>query len=116
VLTSLRAGVVVVNRDLQVQVWNRRAENLWGMRREEAMGQHFLNLDIGLPVDRIRPLLRQALNDGADPHELQVPAVNRRGRAVSVRVICTALHPAGAALPTGAILVMEPESDDGEPR
>jgi len=116
VLTSLRAGVVVVNRDLQVQVWNRRAENLWGMRREEVMGQHFLNLDIGLPVDRIRPLLRQALNDGADPHELQVPAVNRRGRAVSVRVVCTALHPAGAPLPTGAILVMEPESDDGEPR
>ena len=51
ILTSLRAGVAVVDRDLQVQVWNQRAEDLWGLRRDEAVGQHFLNLDIGLPTD-----------------------------------------------------------------
>src|SRR5215475_1407934 len=117
VLTSLRAGVAVVNRDLQVVVWTGPAENLWGLRRDEAIGQHFLNLDIGLPVDRLRPVLRQVFVDGAGVHELRVPAVNRRGRNVVVRVTCTALNPNGTATPAGAILVMEPEDTypDGGP-
>ena len=59
ILTSLRAGVVVLNPELQVRVWNRQAEELWGLRPEEAVGQHFLNLDIGLPTDRLRPLIRR---------------------------------------------------------
>jgi two-component system CheB/CheR fusion protein len=108
ILTSLRAGVTVINRDLQVQVWNRRAEDLWGLRQDEAIGQHFLNLDIGLPVDLLRPLIKQALNGGGDPHEIVVEAINRRGRNIHVRVVCTPLNgdesPAG-----GAILVMEPD-------
>ena len=40
-------------------VWNRQAEELWGLRPEEAVGQHFLNLDIGLPTDQLRPLIRR---------------------------------------------------------
>jgi len=111
VLTSLRAGVTVVNRDLSVQVWNRRAEDLWGLRREEAVGQHFLNLDIGLPIDQLRPMIRQALSDGGTPRELRVSAVNRRGRSIVVRVTCSPLTPPSADLPTGAILVMEPDGD-----
>jgi two-component system CheB/CheR fusion protein len=108
ILTSLRAGVAVVNRDLQVQVWNRRAEDLWGLRREEAVGQHFLNLDIGLPVEKLRPVIRQVLNGGGEPQEVVLPAVNRRGRGVTVRVVCTPLSgPAGAG---GAIMVMESDS------
>jgi two-component system CheB/CheR fusion protein len=109
ILTSLRVGVAVVNRDLQVQVWNRRAEDLWGLRREEVEGQHFLNLDIGLPTDRLRPLIRQALNGGTQPEEIQLPAVNRRGRAITVRVTCHALD-VGGAEPSGAILLMDDDA------
>jgi two-component system CheB/CheR fusion protein len=32
ILTSLRAGVAVVNREMHVRMWNRRAEDLWGLR------------------------------------------------------------------------------------
>src|SRR6185503_9803794 len=63
ILTSLQAGVVVVNNDLLAREWNDRAEDLWGVRRDEAVGQHFLNLDIGLPTDELRPLIRHALSD-----------------------------------------------------
>jgi two-component system CheB/CheR fusion protein len=94
---------------LQVQVWNRRAEDLWGLRREEVEGQHFLNLDIGLPTDRLRPLIRQALNGGTQPEEIQLPAVNRRGRAITVRVTCRALD-VGGAEPSGAILLMDDDA------
>jgi two-component system CheB/CheR fusion protein len=106
VLTSLQAGVAVVDRDLRVKMWNRRAEDLWGLRIEEVTGQHFLNLDIGLPLGLLRPLLRGAL--GGETGEAQVDAVNRRGRAVAVRVVCTPLngHAPGTAS-DGAIIVME---------
>lgn len=104
ILTGLRAGVVVLDPDMSVQVWNRHSQELWGLRREEAIGQHFLNLDIGLPTDRLRPLIKQALG-GDGPQELAVPAVNRRGRSIEVRVLSSALGGDDGA--TGVILTME---------
>ncbi|MBM2619966.1 PAS domain S-box protein [Actinoplanes sp. LDG1-06] len=108
VLTSMEAGVAVVDPDLRIRMWNRRAEDLWGLRSEEVIGQHFLNLDIGLPIERLRPILRGALGPEAATAELQVEAVNRRGRSISVRVACTPLRRReGGVQPEGAIIVME---------
>ncbi|SES32333.1 CheR family methyltransferase [Lentzea albida] len=106
VLTSLRAGVVVLDPQLRVLAWNRGAEDLWGLRREEAEGEHLLNLDIGLPVADLRPVVRPALSDPAFSGEVELTAVNRRGRTVLVRVVCTPLRRGGGG-PAGAILVME---------
>ena len=105
VLSGLRAGIAVVDPDLRVRVWNREAENLWGLRSGEAVGQHLLNLDIGLPVDRLRPLVRRALSGDTDTDELVLEAVNRRGRSVTVRVACSPLATAGEQ--SGAIIAME---------
>ncbi len=113
VLTSMRAGVAVVDPDLRVRMWNARAEDLWGLRAGEVIGQHFLNLDIGLPIERLRPILRGALGDDAVGAELEVDAVNRRGRPVSVRVACTPLGKRdGGRPPDGAIIVMETSTAD----
>ena len=111
-LAGLRAGVAVVDRDLRVRVWNREAENLWGLRSGEAVQQHLLNLDIGLPVDRIRPLVRQALGGDAEGEEVQLEAVNRRGRPVTVRVACSPLAGLGGEA-AGAIIVMEAGPQNG---
>ncbi|MDX6223614.1 MAG: two-component system, chemotaxis family, CheB/CheR fusion protein, partial [Frankiales bacterium] len=105
VLTSLQAGVVVVDPDLRVLTWNRQAEDLWGLRSDEVAGQHLLNLDIGLPAAEIRPLVRAALANGVDPHHADVPARNRRGRDVMIRLTCTAMRGA-ADEPRGVVLVM----------
>jgi two-component system CheB/CheR fusion protein len=107
ILTSLRAGVAVLNRDMHVRVWNRRAEDLWGLRQDEAVGQHFLNLDIGLPTDQLRPMIRRVLSGDSDPQEARLAAVNRRGRTIEVRVVATPLSRDGEGT-TGAILVMDP--------
>ena len=107
ILAGLRAAIAVVDRDLRVRVWNRQAEDLWGLRAAEAVGQHLLNLDIGLPFEQVRPLLRRALSGGVDGEEAQVDAVNRRGRPVTVRVACSPLLGVGAARRPGAIIVME---------
>jgi two-component system CheB/CheR fusion protein len=105
-LASMRTAVVVVNADLRVQTWNLPAEDLWGLRSDEVVGQHFLDLDIGLPVDRRRPLIRSCLAGEADGDELTLDATNRRGKTISCRVICTPLR-ASAAEIRGAILLME---------
>ncbi|MEV4708026.1 CheR family methyltransferase [Actinoplanes sp. NPDC049316] len=108
VLTSLRAGVAVVDPDLRIRMWNRRAEDLWGLRSEEVVGEHFLNLDMGLPFEQLRPLLRGALNEDGTAGEISVDAINRRGRSVVVRVACAPLRGQDASRgPEGAIIVME---------
>lgn len=109
ILTGLRAGVAVLDTDMRIMVWNRRAEDLWGLREDETVGQHFLNLDIGLPTQQLRPLIRRTLAGGTGPHEMVLSAVNRRGRTILVRVAGSPLNGADGAT-SGAILLME---DDG---
>ena len=114
ILGSLQAGVIVVDRNLRVVVWNRRAEDMWGVRTDEALGEHFLNIDIGLPTERLRPLIRGVLA-GNDGHEaLRQRAVNRRGRTIELRIVCVALSSETHGV-AGAIMVMEhtaPGDDD----
>ncbi|MBB2936115.1 two-component system CheB/CheR fusion protein [Amycolatopsis bartoniae] len=114
ILTSLRAGVVVVDHQMRVVAWNSGAEELWGLRNDEAAGEHLLNLDIGLPVAELRPVVRPALADPAYSEEIVLKAVNRRGRAVTVRVACGALRNRRGES-TGAILVMETMDGLAEP-
>ncbi|MDQ1653329.1 MAG: two-component system, chemotaxis family, CheB/CheR fusion protein [Cryptosporangiaceae bacterium] len=106
ILTSLRGGVAVLDADMRVRAWNRRAEDMWGLRRDEAVGQHFLNLDIGLPTDQLRAGIRSVMTDPSEPVELKLLAVNRRGRGIDVRVMCSALVDVSGT-GSGVLLVME---------
>jgi len=108
ILTSLRSAVAVVDRDLQVRKWSRRAEELWGLRSDEVVRKNFLNLDIGLPVDRLRAPVRACLAGEAGALDLTLDATNRRGRPIQVHVTCMPLA-AGPAEepPRGVILLME---------
>jgi two-component system CheB/CheR fusion protein len=107
VLTAFSAGVVVVDHEMLVLAWNAAAQELWGVRGDEAEGRHLLNLDVGLPADVLRPLVRTALDNPRAPSEARIEAVNRRGRSITVRLVCSALRtPDGRQ--RGALLVMEP--------
>jgi two-component system, chemotaxis family, CheB/CheR fusion protein len=107
ILTRRRVGVAVIDQDMRVQVWNQRAEDLWGLRQEEAIGQHLLNLDIGLPTDQLRPLIRKVVNGDKERQAAWLKAVNRRGRGIEVFVGRTPLTGDGKRT-TGVILAMEP--------
>lgn len=74
--------MVVVDRDLFVRVWNERAEAMWGLRGYEAQARHFLDLDIGLPVDALRDVFRAVLGGDEDRVLSDAPARNRYGREV----------------------------------
>ena len=109
ILASLTSAVVVMDRNLHVRLWNEKAEDLWGLRSDEAVGRPFLELDIGLPVGELREPLRQGLEEGNGSAEMALDGVNRRGRPMRYQVRSAPLRgPRGAE---GMILLLE-----GHPR
>ncbi|MFI5803751.1 CheR family methyltransferase [Streptomyces sp. NPDC051561] len=89
VVSSIAAGVVVLDSDLKVKSWNRGAVELWGLRADEVMDKPFLELDFGLPTDDLRPYIQQCLDSGEATEPTSVPAVNRIGRTVTCNVLCS---------------------------
>jgi two-component system CheB/CheR fusion protein len=108
VVGSLTSGAVVVNHNLNILMWNHKAEDLWGLRDDEVKGQSLLNLDIGLPVERLRAAIRSCLSGEADRKEIILDATNRRGKAIKCRVSCSPLV-AHNKQRQGVILLMEVE-------
>ena len=109
ILTSLGLGVAVVDRRQRVQVWNHRAEDLWGLRTDEAVDHHLLSLDIGLPVEQLAAPLRSVLSGGSRRERVVLEAVNRRGRAMQcATTILPLVSPASDGRGVGgAIVLME---------
>lgn len=98
-----------MDEDLVVRVWNEGAEQLWGLRDHEALGTHFLNLDIGLPVEALRDGLRRVLSGQAGHEHLRVASVNRFGRTVECSIALSPLRSYLGAT-SGAIVLMEEQT------
>jgi two-component system CheB/CheR fusion protein len=112
ILTSLAVGVAVVDGGQVVQVWNRRAEDLWGVRRDEAVERHLLSLELGLPTERVAPALRAVLSGVSERERIALEAVDRHGRSISCVTTVLPLpvrheERDGGGRTTGAILLME---------
>ncbi len=105
VLRSLGSAVIVLTEELRVRVWSPGAEDLWGLRPDEAQSRDFLTLDIGLPAAGIAPWLRQALGRTRTSTS-EVTAVNRRGRTVELRVAASPMRTEDGAV-SGIILVID---------
>jgi two-component system CheB/CheR fusion protein len=103
VLSSVAAGVVVLDGELRVRSWNRGAEELWGLRTDEVFQQGFFALDFGLPTDDLRDMVQRCLASHARTEPVGLAAVNRRGRAITCSVICSPLDGQG----DGVVLLME---------
>jgi two-component system, chemotaxis family, CheB/CheR fusion protein len=114
ILTSLGVAIVVLDRSGLIQVWNAHAEDLWGLRSDEVVGEHLLGLDIGLPVERLKVPIRRALEDESYRAELTLPARTRRGRSIDCHVTCLplAVHEADVS---GVIMLMEQRELDAAP-
>lgn len=110
VVNSVRMGLIVVDRDMTVIVWNRGCEELWGVRSDEAVGNALSTLDIGLPLDELRPLIGNAFVDPTFQTTVGLRAVTRRGRPTDVRVLCSPFKSTMNGSVNGALLLMESSS------
>src|SRR5215211_2935778 len=114
VWAGLDGAVTVLDPDLRVLVWNHGSEELWGVRQEEVQGQHFLNLDIGLPIEQVRPTLKAAMSGEEGTQSTMIEATNRRGRTVTCRVTCSPLLDNDKHL-RGVIVLVVDETDREPP-
>jgi len=105
ILASVSSGVVVVDGELRVIMWNERARDLWGFAENEVRGQPFLDLDIGMPVGELKASLVGALG-GESQDAVDLQAVNRRGQRIVCRVACSPMLDARGGI-TGVILTMD---------
>jgi two-component system CheB/CheR fusion protein len=106
IFSSLRSAVVVLDSNYRIRVWNKRAEVLWGVRADEAVGTRFLNLDIGLPVGELAAPLRAVVSGEQGEAMKTVRSTTRRGRTIDCDVSITPLE-MDDGMSRGVILLMD---------
>lgn len=113
ILSGLHVGIAVLDEDLKVVMWNARSHDLWGVRADEAEGNSFLQLDIGLPLDLVEPIIRDVIAGRQQRGLKTLQAVNRRGRRISCLVSVTPLA-AVSANTNGVVVLMEELANPGD--
>jgi two-component system CheB/CheR fusion protein len=103
VLSSVAAGVVVLDAELRVRSWNRGAEELWGLRSAEVNQQGYFTLEFGLPGTLVWDIVQRCVESGNRSGPMDVKAVNRIGRTITCSVACSPLD----GHPRGVVLLME---------
>jgi two-component system CheB/CheR fusion protein len=107
ILTTIRVAVAVLDPRCNVQIWNGQARDLWGLAADEAVGQNWFGLDIGLPVGRLQGAVRECQAGRSEREEAVLDAIDRRGRALRCRVVCLPLRHTRDGEVAGAIVMME---------
>jgi two-component system CheB/CheR fusion protein len=106
ILASVDVGVVVINQEFRISLWNDRAEDMWGLHSAEVEGRSLLELDIGLPVQELKKPLQQFLAGDADDEQIIMEAINRRGQPIRC-VITRTVRRGQDGKPEGVVLLME---------
>jgi two-component system, chemotaxis family, CheB/CheR fusion protein len=107
ILAAIEVGVVVLDEELRVLLWNQVAAEQWGLRLDEVRHQPFLALNIGLPVEELREPLLRFLEASDEQPSLTLPALNRRGKAVQCTLRYQALYLDSPRTRSGVILFLD---------
>jgi two-component system, chemotaxis family, CheB/CheR fusion protein len=113
VFSGLGSGVVVLDRDLRVDVWNTGATELWGLRADETRGANFFSLDFGLPLTELHQPIRDVMEGADNIRELNLAAINRKGRPLACKLRISPLRDAAGAS-HGVILMMQDAKSGGD--
>jgi two-component system CheB/CheR fusion protein len=87
-------------------MWNEHAKKLWGLDADDVRDQHFLNLEIGLPVQQLHDVLRACVAGKADTGERRMEARDLTGRDIVCRVVCSPLRTARGEI-NGVIVLIQ---------
>jgi two-component system CheB/CheR fusion protein len=91
ILRTVPLAVIVLDEQLQVELWNDVAADLWGLRADEVNGRHFFGLDIGLPVEQLKQPIAALMRYGDQRVDTHIEAINRRGRHIRLHVQCVSI-------------------------
>ncbi|ATL29215.1 CheR family methyltransferase [Streptomyces formicae] len=108
VLTSIAAGVVVLDSELKVKSWNRGAVDLWGLRADEVIDTPFFGLDFGLPTEELRPVVSECLTSRQRSGPVGIRSTSRLGRPIMCDVFCSPFDGHHG----GVVLMMEESRTD----
>ncbi len=106
ILTSLSGGIIVTDREMRVLSWNHKSEDLWGLRADEVIGRPLANLDIGLPVNQLKPLIQSTMSGEKSMVKTMLEATNRRGKQITANVTLYPLYLTGDGI-QGSIVMVE---------
>ena len=89
ILSNLSGGVIVLDQDLHIKIWNKWMEGMWGLREDEVLEKNFLNLEIGLPVTELKRPIQTCLAGEVQKDRIIMNARNRVGKAIWCEIIIT---------------------------
>jgi two-component system NtrC family sensor kinase len=104
ILESLNDGLAVVNRENRVVRWNRRLEELYGVRHEDAVGRRLGELFDPMFMEVLGS--RREAVEGSAFYRVPLPTRHDTSRRLLVNVATTPLRDSDGAI-AGTILVIE---------
>jgi PAS domain S-box-containing protein len=105
ILESLNDGLAVVNRDHRIVRWNRRIEELYGTRHEDAVGRRVSELFDPSFLEVLAPATREA-PEGAAFYRVPLMTRHASSRRLLVNVATTPLRDSDGAV-AGTIIIIE---------
>jgi two-component system, NtrC family, sensor kinase len=105
ILESLNDGLAVINRDDRVVRWNRRLEELYGLRHEQSVNRRFDELFDPSLFDLVRSARRES-PDGAAFYRVPLTTRHQPPRRLLVNVATTPLRESDGTI-AGTILIVE---------
>ena len=91
ILGCLQMGMVVLDNNLNILIWNHTVEDMWGLHSEEVVHKSWFSLDIGLPVEKLRNPIRDIMSGKKKFQEILLHSTNRRGRQIQCYIACSPL-------------------------
>ena len=82
ILGCLQMGMVVIDSNFNILIWNHTVEDMWGLRSNEVIHKSLFSLDIGLAVEQLRNPIRDIISGNKTFQEILLNATNRRGKKV----------------------------------
>lgn len=92
ILSCLQMGMVVIDTNFNILIWNHAVEDMWGLRGEEVINKSWFSLDIGLPVEQLRVPIRDIVSNKKKFQEILINATNRRGREIQCYIAFSPLN------------------------
>lgn len=105
ILESLNDGLVVLNREDRVVRWNRRIEELYGVRHEQAVDRRINEIFDDVFFDTLRAA-RSESPDGAAVYRVPLMTRHEPARRVLINLATTPLRDSDGAI-AGTIVVIE---------